>query len=152
MKEYNKRMILLIFICLATIIALVVAIKINEKRKQNELSISLIDKKLTEIKYDEISNYTVENSDAIIYVSNSSEETSKNFEKMFIPVIRKYNLESSIVYININNINLADPFYEVAPEIIFYKNGVIKDIISCDSIENKKELINLLKERSVIGD
>ena len=152
MKEYTKRMILLIIICLFTLIALVVAIKLNENRMENELSISVIDKKLTEIKYDEIANYTVENNDAIIYVSNSSEDSSRKFEKMFIPVIRKYNLESNIVYININNANISDPFYQVAPEMIFYKNGIISDIIGCDSIETKKDLINILKERSVIGD
>ena len=152
MKEETKRKILLAIICLLTLAILVVAIKINENRVNNELSVSKIDSDLTEIIYDDISNYVAENPSAIIYVSDSSSDISRNFEKLFIPIVKKYNLENKIIYININNLDMEDPFYQVAPEFILYKNTDVKEAVDLSNIKTQEELINILKERSVIGD
>lgn len=152
MKEQTKRTILFIIISILTLVLLFTAIKLNENRRYDKLSTSKVNKYLTEIKYNNISTYIIEQPNAVIYVSNSSEEETRNFEKLFIPVIKKYNLESSITFININNTTIGDPFYQNAPELIFYENGNIKDVIDVSIYKNKKELIKILEERSVIGD
>lgn len=152
MKEETKRLILLIAVCFATLMVLFVALKINANRNYNLSSTSSIDYYLTEVKYDGISNHIIENSNAIIYVSNSSEESSKIFEKKFKTVIKKYNLENEIVYININDTNIVDPLYQNAPELIFYKNGAVEDIIDCVTLKNYDSIVKELKERGVIND
>ena len=152
MKEYTKRVILLSLICIFTLVILVVAIKLNEKRKIDISSTSRVSKYLTEIKYEEVSTYVTEQPNAIIYVSNSSEKETNSFERIFIPVVKKYNLENNIVYININNQKLADPFYQNAPELIFYENANVIDLVSASTIDTQRKLIKVLKERSVIGD
>lgn len=152
MKEQTKKMILLIAICVVTIGILVVALKLNYNREENLLSESKIKDYLTEIKYDEISNHVIEQPSSIIYVSNSSEDDTKNFEKIFIPVVKKYNLENEIIYININGITVVDPFYQSAPELVFYTNGEVSDVIDVSTLKTKDDIIKVLKERSVIND
>ena len=107
---------------------------------------------LTEIKYDEISNHVIEQPSSVIYVSNSSEDSTKKFENIFIPVVKKYNLENEIIYININGITVVDPFYQSAPELVFYTNGEVSDVIDVSTLKTKDDVIKVLKERSVIND
>lgn len=155
MKEQTKKMILLIAICTVTIGILVVALKLNQNREENLLSESKIKDYLTEIKYDEISNHVIEQPSSVIYVSNSSEDSTKkfeNFENIFIPVVKKYNLENEIIYININGITVVDPFYQSAPELVFYTNGEVSDVIDVSTLKTKDDVIKVLKERSVIND
>ncbi len=152
MKERTKKAILLAVICAVTLMVLFVALKLNENRKNDILSTSIIKEYLTEIKYEEISTHVIEQPNTIIYVSNSSDEKSADFEKKFKTVIKKHNLENEIIYININDVTIMDPVYQYAPELVFYQNGEISDIIDCNTIKSSKDITNVLKERGVIGD
>lgn len=152
MKEKTKKLILLIMICVVTLLILFVALKLHENRKSNILSNSSIKNYLSEIKYEEIANHVVENPSAIIYVSNSREKASADFEKKFKEVIKKYNLNNDIIYININETTIVDHFYQYAPELVFYKDGEVNDVLDCTTLKNEKEIIKVLKERGVIGD
>ncbi len=152
MKEYTKRVILLVVICVVTISVLVVVLKIHDRQEKDKLSTSRIDNYLTEIKYEEISTHVVEQPSIIIYVSNSSDDATKKFDELFIPIVKKYNLENEIIYININETIIVDPIYQNSPELIFYHDGEISDIIDCTTLKSNKDIIKELKERSVISD
>ncbi len=152
MKEEAKKMILLIVICIITLYGLYMALRLNEKRKEELLNTSEINEYLTEIKYEELQNYLVEQPNIVVYVSNSSEKTTDDFDKKIISVIRKYNLENDIIYINIKDTNIVDPLYQNAPVLIFYENNEVKDIIACNTLKNSKDIIEVLEERSVIND
>ena len=152
MKEKTKKTILLIAICLVTLMVIFIALKWNENRKQDLLSTSGMKGYLTEIKYEEIATHVVEQPNTIIYVSNSSDDSLYTFEKEFKTVIKKYNLENEIIYININDSVIVDPIYQNAPELVFYKDGQISDMIDCTTLKSSDEIINVLKERSVISD
>lgn len=152
MKENTKKVVLLVVICVVTIAILIVALKLNAKRQNDLLSESKIKDYLTEIKYEEIQNHVIEQPSTIIYVSNSSEESTINFDKIFIPVVKKYNLENEIIYININNVTIVDPIYQNAPELIFYKDGEISDMLDVSTLKNDSDITRILKERSVISD
>lgn len=152
MKEKTKKLILFIALCVLTIFILIVALRINDNRKNNALSSSKISNYLTEVKYENINDYVSEEPVTVIYVSNSSDEKTINFDKLLIPIIRKYNLNSQIVYININNTNIQDPFYQNSPELVYYKDGKIVDLIDASTFNTEKEVIKWLKERSVIVD
>ena len=152
MKEKTKKTILLIAICLVTLMVLFIALKLNENMKQELLSTSGMKNYLTEIRYEEIATHVVEQPNTIIYVSNSSDDSLYTFEKEFKTVIKKYNLENEIIYININDSVIVDPIYQNAPELVFYKDGQISDMIDCTTLKSSYEIINVLKERSVISD
>lgn len=152
MKEQTKRVILLVVICVVTLSVLIIALKLHENKENNLLATSDISNYLTEINYDEIENHVIEQPSAIIYVSNSSEEKTIDFEKIFIPVIKEYNLENDIIYININETTIADPFYQNAPELVFYKDGEVSDVLDVSTLTKSSEVEEIFKERSVIGD
>lgn len=152
MKEYTKKVILLVVICVVTLAVLVVALNIHKNMQDDLLSTSKINEYLTGIKYEEISTHVVEQPNAIIYVSNSEEDTSIKFEDYFKNVVKKYNLENDIIYINIKDTTIVDPIYQYAPELIFYKEGEISDIIDCTNLKSDKDIVKVLKERSVISD
>lgn len=152
MKEQTKKVILLVVICVVTLGVLIVALKLHENKQNDLLSKSDISNYLTEINYEEIANHVVEQPSTIIYVSNSSEESTNNFDEIFIPVIKKYNLENDVIYININNETIIDPVYQYAPELVFYEQGEISDIIDCTTLKTSIDVIKELEERSVIGD
>ena len=152
MKDYTKKIILLVFILMVTLFLNFISLRIYSKRLDNLNSTSNIKKYLTEINYDEISTHLIEVPNSIIYVSNSSDDKSTAFEKEFIKVIKKYNLENEIIYININNENIVEPFYQNAPQLLFYKDSSINDIVDCSVLKSKKDIINILNERGVIGD
>ena len=152
MKEYTKKVILLVAILVVTVAVLIVALKLHDKKMNNLLSESEIKDYLTEIKYEEIENHIIEQPTSIIYVSNSSEDTTRKFDEIFIPVIKKYNLENEVIYININGVTIMDPVYQNAPELIFYKNGEISDMIDVSTLKSSDDIIDVLKERSVISD
>lgn len=152
MKEKTKKVILLIAICTITLMILFVTLKLNENRKYELLKKSVISNYLTEIKYEEISTHVIEESNSIIYVSNSSSDESIKFENNFKNIIKKYNLENEIIYININDVNIVDPIYQNAPQFIFYKDSDVDEIVDCNTLKGEKEIIKFLKERSVISD
>ena len=152
MKEKTKKVILLIIICTITLLILIAALRLNQKRLNEEASTSSIKNYLTEIRYEEISTHVIEDPDAIIFVSNSSNRASLEYEKKFIPVIKKYNLEIDVIYININNSVIVDPLYQNAPQLIFYKKSSVSDVIDCLVLKNKKDIINLFEERGFIND
>ena len=152
MKEHTKKVILLVTICVITLAILIIALKIHENKEDNMLSQSEVKNYLTEIKYEEIQNHVVEQPSIVIYVSNSSEDTTRNFDKIFVPVIKKYNLENEIIYININDTTIVDPLYQNAPELIFYKDGEVSDMLDVSTFKSSNDVITALKERSVISD
>ena len=152
MKEQTKKVVLLVAICVVTLVVLIVVLKLHENKENNLLASSDISNYLTEINYDEIENHVIEQPSAIIYVSNSSEKSTKDFDKIFIPVIKEYNLENQIIYININETTLADPFYQNAPELVFYKDGEVSDVLDVSTLKTSDEIKKILTERSVIGD
>ena len=128
MKEQTKKMILLIAICTVTIGILVVALKLNQNREENLLSESKIKNYLTEIKYDEISNHVIEQPSSVIYVSNSSEDSTKKFENIFIPVVKKYNLEKvKIRYVYVEH-NKENSMFITKKDIPLYTESLKKAI------------------------
>ena len=152
MKKRTRNIIVLATVCLITLALLFAVIKINENRLYNMNNNSYIGNYLSEIKYDSINDFIVENPNTIIYVSNSKENHSIKFEKVFAKVIKKYNLENTIYYININNVNIVDLFYQNAPQIIIYKDGNVSEVIDASTITDYNKLIKELKERSIINE
>ena len=152
MKEETKKKILLIVICIATISVLVLAVRLCDNKTNSTLSISVINDSIKEIHEDEINTILVEHPNSIIYISNSSDESSIKFEKRFKKVIKKYNLENDIIYLNINNITVVNPLYQNAPVLLFYDNKEVHDMIDCTRFKSNKDIIAAFKERGVIND
>ena len=114
------------------------------------LSKSKISDYLSGISYSDISNYTTEQPRIVIYVTKGS--INNDFEKNFIRVIRKYNLENEIVYLDIEDKNIVDPIYENSPELVIYRDGKVTDMIDCTLLKNTSSIKKALLERGIIND
>lgn len=66
---------------------------------------------LQEIKDDELEHFLVENSESVIYMCTASDPLCRNFEKDLKKLVEKENLNESIVYLNLSNID-QDKFVE----------------------------------------
>lgn len=152
MKQELKNKILLVIICVFTLLILFFALKISEKSNNEKLNDSVISKYLSEVKYEGINDFVLEYPNIIIYVSNSKSNESRKFEKNLAKIIKKYNLENEMIYININDVNIVDPIYQNAPQFIFYNDGNVSEIVNCAILDTKDDIISILKERSVIYD
>ena len=152
MKEKNKKLILYIVLCVLSLVVIFVCVRTYDNYLESLNSKSYISDYLSEVKYEDINNHIVEVPNTIVYVSNSSSKDCTSFEKMFANLIKKYNLENNIIYININNAKIVDQLYQNSPELVFYENGNVKEVVNLSSLDSVEKIINMLKERSVIND
>lgn len=150
MKDKTRNTILYIIICVITLLLLVITLKLNRDRINENLSKANISDYISGIRYDEISNYVTEQPAVVLYVTNGNKNES--FERMLIRAVKKHNLENEILYIDINNQNINDPIFENNPEFVIYKDGIITDIIDCRLYNNSNEIIKSLIERGIIND
>ncbi len=99
---------------------------------------------ISEISYDELSNYVIDNPNTIVYLSSRDNINHVDFEKSFIDYIKENNLKSSIVYfdtkkIAINDLitikatyfkeNLSEVNLDTFPNLIIFENGKIVDLL-----------------------
>ena len=150
MKDKTRNTILYVIICIITLLLLVVILKLNRDRINENLSRINISDYLSGIQYDEISNYVTEQPRVVLYVTNGN--NNESFDRILIKAVKKYNLENEILYIDINNQNINNPIFENYPEFVIYKDGKITDIIDCRLYDNSNEIIKSLTERGIIND
>ena len=100
---------------------------------------------LAEIGKDSLSSFLIDNPDAILYVSSSSDSEVKSFEKKFKKYITDEDLSSRVVYINLaleenedflntlKNNYLGQKYNNlekiISPNLIFVIEGEITDIM-----------------------
>lgn len=133
--------------------------------QDNNLNKAIISDYLTEISYDEFSNYLTENSNAVVYMGIATDKTCRSYENKLKNIVDNYGLKDSIIYLNItdfskensNYIDLFNDKYGVdnkkttsVPTIMVFENGKITAVISGDL--NKNNTIKFLKKHDVITD
>ena len=130
---------------------------------ESKLNVSIMDKYLEVINYNELDDYLVENIDVILYVSVLENEDIRNFEKKFKNVVKGDDLNKEILYMNItddikddkkksemekkymvNSLKITD-----VPAILVFDGGSLKSIYSISDndydIERVKTYINNIK-------
>lgn len=121
------------------------------------------------IEADSLSSYILDNPNAVIYVSSSSDVNVKSFEKDFKKIIADNNLSSSIVYLNTDDtanadgLNLLTSKYMsttlskiktiYTPNIIKFTDGKITDILfSRQTSISKKAALNFLSRNGLLSN
>ena len=133
----KKNYVIVIIITLATCLTLLYFVRWYDLRF-NELSpASIISDSITEVSFSEIDNYLLENPYVLLYINNSKNADSQEFEKDFVKYIKKYELNSKIIYVDIAKLNdedlqkLNDKWLInsdiFVPNLLLIENGVTKD-------------------------
>lgn len=147
-KERNipfKNYVLLALTLIITILIVIYFFVWYGYKEENNLKVSIMDKYLMVINYNELDNFLVENKDAIIYISKLNDKETRVFEKKFKLLVNDYSLNNDILYLDItdiDNFKLEDKNIEV-PSIIMYENGKIDNIYN---VKKNNYNIDLLKE------
>ncbi|MBQ2872634.1 MAG: hypothetical protein IJE89_01380 [Bacilli bacterium] len=112
--------------------------------KESKINIPIMDKYMSVINYNELSDYIVENPNTIVYVSVLENEEVREFEKKFKNKYKNNLVEQDVLYMNItdefndknikkdmaskyslNNLNITD-----VPSLLVFNDGILKSIYS----------------------
>ncbi len=127
----------------------------NEGKKE----IPVIRGTLSEITNEDFEHYILENQSAKVYMCTASSPTCRSFEKDFIKLIKKKNLQEEIVYLNLSNVDQEEfvktfnekytfkiPLTTNYPAIVIFDEGKIESILQ----GSKKESLTLSKAKQFI--
>ena len=158
-KKPIKNYVILVLLFLA-VIALTVYLcecyKVyNEEQKKIPVIRGTLTSEITEV---DVEPFIVENPTTVLYMCTSSSEKCRNFEKDFKKLIKKYELQDSIIYLNLSNIEDQESFVEEFndrhpykkskltsnyPAIVYLDDGKVKNIIQ--GKDNEKLSITKVK-------
>lgn len=141
-KQYGKYILL----CLITITILGYILYYNLKLEEP----SLLKGYINEIKYNNIKNFMIENSHAVIYATNNTKNI--DFEKDLKSIVIKYNISEKVLYYkNTNYKDINDKTYNKTNILVFYKNNAIEQVVSTKNLTHDK-LVSLLIENEIINE
>lgn len=133
----KKNYIYVILLTVATCLALIYFVRWYNLRNGELATASVISDTVTEVSFSEIDNYLLENPYIMLYITDSENIENQEFEKDFANYIKKYELNSKIIYIDIAKLTddelqkLNDKWLinsdVLVPNILLIENGVTKD-------------------------
>lgn len=157
-----KNYLILFVICLITIATTLYFCKCYQVYSESMLEIPVIKGTLSEITSKELNHYVLENPNCTIYMCTASDKNCRNFETDFIKLIKKENLQNSIVYLNLSDVNQEEfvkefndkynykvKLTENYPAIVIFEDSSISSILQETeaplSINRAKQFIELNK-------
>lgn len=127
----------------------------NEGKKE----IPVIRGTLSEITSEDFEHYILENQSAKVYMCTASSPTCRSFEKDFIKLIKRKNLQDEIVYLNLSDVEQDEfvkkfnekysfkiPLTKNYPAIVIFDEGKIESILQ----GSEKESLTLSKTKQFI--
>lgn len=152
MREIPKKNYILVAgICFVTLISVVYFTYVIKKKQAVIIETSVLSGYVLELGEKEImtnlTNYTVDNPETILYVSYGNDKYLNKFEREFKELIKDYNLKPNFVFVNLNSINnknflneLKEKFFsddlnnnyiklERQPNMFLFKNGKIVKVL-----------------------
>lgn len=130
---------------------------------------SVVSDVISEMEYESLSSYLLDNHEALIYVTYSNDQTIKKFEKQFRNYIIEKNLKNDIIYLDIakeenKNImkdimnNYSSPNLKkiknvFIPNLLYFKDGELVDILYIKETEiSKKDVVNFIDRIDYLGE
>lgn len=138
-----KNYILLILICTIAIVASWYIFK-EYRENLNKPIFSLVPTTLVEVNYEELENYIADNPTTMIYLSARKGNNISNFEEKFADYLKDNNLNSSIVYFDVNKVDentltkmkvnyfsteLLKIELKAFPNILVFEDGKVVDVL-----------------------
>lgn len=128
-QEQEQKKILKNYIILTFILLLVVGLTIylcecykvyDKEQKTIPVIRGTLVSEITEV---DLEPYLIENPSSVIYLCTASNEKCRSFEKDFKKIINKHNLQDTIVYLNLSNIENQKEFVKDFNNNHEYKKG-----------------------------
>ncbi len=162
-KRKIKNYIILLIVFVSCVCITLYLCKWYEVYSEYKLEEPVIRGALSEITYDDLDHYVVDNSNVILYLCTSNNNECRTFEKKFKKYVNKQELGDAIVYLNltginqdefINNFNNTYPFKTKItsnyPAFIIFRDGKIDAVLQ--GRKNKKITITKLDNFLELND
>lgn len=164
----KKNYVLFLLLCVVTVILCFYLSSwyktITDFKKNN----SVITTVLSEIEIESFSSYLMDNPDTIIYISSTTDDDTKKFDKQLKKIIIDNDLNSEILLLDmskeenenaLNNIidNYLSKEIEIKkltyPNIIIFEEGKITKVLYKKQTQiNKKDVIDFLEANGIINN
>ena len=163
----NKKIPLKNYILVFVILLLVVSLSLyacswyETIRKYNTTK-SVLSDTINKIELETLESYMTDNSDFIMYISDSSNTDIRNFEKKLKKYIKDNSLNSDIIYIDINDYDRKQVLQTVlsysveeysklkkipVPNMLMFENGKIVDILYVTSATiNRNDAVKFIEK------
>lgn len=114
--------------------------------KESKINISILDKYMSVINYNELDNYLVENPDTIVYVSVLEDEDIRIFEKKFKNKYKNNEIDNEVLYMNITD-DLKDKNIRDEIDSKYYLNNYKMSDVPCVLVFENGELSSVYSVR-----
>ena len=122
-----------IILSLMTIGVIIVCLIFNKvyKFSNNKNYSSIMRDFISEIQYEDLDNYLLENLDVVLYINDNSTKNDQNLEKELKKIITNNGISQYVVYIEKSEDIIKK--YDLdsnSPIFIAYQNGIVTEILS----------------------
>ena len=138
---------MLTLLIILVIVLTLATVNIASAVKNKKINSGYINKYVSELQYDELSNYLVEPANnAFIYLTYTGDKKVYNLETKLKKIINNYELQSNFIYVNLteqmSNNNFLKTLNEKVkapseikklPVILYYKDGVLTEVLQSEN-------------------
>ena len=162
-KIPTKNYVLLVVLFIAIIALVLYLCNLYHFYDEHQREIPVIRDTLFEIQPEEIEHYVMENPTTVFYMCTASSDVCRNYEKDLKKLVKKDELQSTIIYVNLSDIDenqFVDTFnakypYKVSlkknyPAFVVFEEGEVSSILQADkddslTISETEQFIKLNK-------
>lgn len=141
----TKNYIIITLICLFTIGLTLYLCSCYKVYKESQKEIPVIRGTLSEITKEDLNHYVTENQSTVIYMCTASDDKCRSFEKDFKKLIDKKELQDSVVYLNLTNVD-QEQFIKDFNNKYPYKVKLTTNYPAFVAFEDAK-VVNVLQEK-----
>lgn len=157
----TKNYMILFSIVTATILLCLYITQWYKKAEENSIEPGILAKELPQVTIEEFQNYVTENPNIILYISSSTDEKIKRFEKTIYEYIVEKNIRNYFIYIDASKVdrnalletikNKGSIKEDYIPNIYVLKDGKIENVLyeSTPSL-HAKEAIRFIKKQDIV--
>jgi hypothetical protein len=154
-----KNYVLLGLLFAVTVGIVLFACEIYNSRSTKQYT-SVMNSFITEIKVDDLSGYTLENSPVVIYISDKTDSSLEKIEDDYKKLLTDYNLQNYFVYLDVSNseidvVKMFEEKYNInldkdnLPNLVVITEGEVADLYTAKEFI-KTEIITFLEKNEVI--
>lgn len=148
-KEYNftKKDLLLVVILSITVLFCSYAISWHDIYKEHNINQSIITKYISEVSFEELNSYIIENPNTFVYFGVPGEEKTILFEKEFKNTINRYYLKDKVIYVNAKERNTTNFKSDLSfPTVVYFEEGKVLEHINYDNNDmSNKSIIRFFR-------
>lgn len=153
----NYFILLILFVATAGIVFF--ACDIYESRTKKQYT-SIMNSFITEIKLDDLNDYTLENSPVVIYISDKTNANLETDEKKYKEFLTEYNIQNYFVYLDVSGENIdvikefeerydVDLNEECLPNLVVITESKNTELYSSNTFD-KVNIVEFLEKNEVI--